>query len=142
MTVDRTPVFPALLERQPDEAEAPDGLAADVRRWLTAGPSRRAGDDHAALEALCRQIDVRKRLADAPVPKAVAMGAVAVLLADADVDPIDGWSLKCVNSALKALDFDVAAGAPRNATLRAWAFDLLDRHAAATEAGHDGAVSA
>jgi hypothetical protein len=51
-------------------------------------------------------------------------GVVAVLLRAAAATGGDGWALKGVNSALKALELvDVGADAP---ALRAWALELLD----------------
>lgn len=102
-----------------------DGAAIDVPSlvagWLDRGPAVFAPHtaDGDALDALCRQIDVRGRVSEAygpdwrrldpeaPAAAPVVAGVVAVLLANAaDVGPRgnDGWGLKCANSALKALD--------------------------------------
>lgn len=112
-----------------------------VARWLAAGPAVATGADRADLEALCRQIDVRRRVSrgyasgwqrlddeESASPEVIA-GLVAVLLANAGPlgksAPDDGgWGLKCANSALKALDqFDDLPEAP---ALRAWAMSVVD----------------
>ena len=113
-----------------------------VRRWLDDGPRVFLGDDRVQLEALCRQIDVRHRVsavydagwkrADPETPAAtpVVIGLVVVLLANAgDLDGAvgardGGWGLKCVNSALKALE--LVGDAPTAPALRAWALSVVD----------------
>jgi len=102
------------------------------------------GDERRTLDALCRQIDVRKTVStsyrldwssldtERPVEPSVLSGLVAVLLAnaarvgDARGDAInDGWGLKCANSALGALD--LRERLPREPELRAWGIETLDR---------------
>ena len=121
-----------------------------VARWLEAGAAIFTGADRAALDALCRQIDVRRRVSEsyqegwsrtepevAARPVVVA-GVVAVLLANAAgvgaAGPTgelnDGWGLKCTNSALKALDqlgSNDGPGSGHNGTLRGIALATLDR---------------
>jgi len=101
-----------------------------VRVWLREGSAPRE-----ELDAVCRQIDVRRKLAtrygvgwrpDAPetmVDGATMAGVVALLLRAAAAGD-DGWGLKGVNSALKALEL-VAVGLDAPA-LRAWALEVLD----------------
>jgi hypothetical protein len=141
--IDRSALF-ARLGASVDETDpdAPIDVGRLVRRWLDAGPAVFAGADRADLDALCRQIDVRRRISrgydagwgrrdpEEPVAPATVAGAVAVLLANAgplnpgSVVDDGGWGLKCVNSALKALDqYDAVPEAP---TLRAWALAVLD----------------
>ncbi len=78
------------------------------------------GEQRNEINELCRQIDVFKRLQadysagwkpnkDAPLaaPEVIA-GATCVLLINAEPaatgSDADGWSLKCLNSALKAIE--------------------------------------
>ena len=121
-----------------------------VRGWLEAGPRRFETTDRAVLTALCRQIDVRKRVDAAytadwrPIdpPTAaeatVVAGLAAVLLANAAAvgapgsgDELnDGWGLKCTNSALKALDLlsnESDAATRHGGVLRGVALETLDR---------------
>ena len=99
-------------------------MAALVTHWLRRGPAVFAGDDRESLDALCRQVDVRKKVSagygpdwkrldpEVPAEPVVVSGLVAVLLANAagvgspgpDGSRNDGWGLKCTNSALKALE--------------------------------------
>jgi hypothetical protein len=134
----------------PVSSDAPISVLALVARWLADGPRVFTGDDRDALDALCRQIDVRKRISatyrpgwartdpEVPAPPAVAAGVVAVLLANAsgvgspgpDGASNDGWGLKCTNTALKALDQPVSTGEPwsrLDGTLRGVALGVLDR---------------
>jgi hypothetical protein len=115
---------------------APIDVAALVRRWLATGPE--LATQREDLEALCRQIDVRRRISAAygarwqrlaseqPADPRVVSGLVAMLLASGAAALADdaGWSLKCVNSALKALD--LCPDAPHRPALRTWACDILD----------------
>src|SRR6478609_3228861 len=117
--IDRHELFTALQAAQPASgAPAPDVLSvpAKVQAWLARGPQRFEGDDRGDLEALCRQIDVRKKVSttyspgwkrldpETPVPAVVMAGLVAVLLGNAgrlgepgDGNTLnDGWGLKCV----------------------------------------------
>ena len=133
MTVDRREledsVTAALAGAFPAD---PMTTAARAAAWLAGTPPRRE------LDALCRQIDVRRMVAtqygddwarhepETLVDGPTMAGLVTVLLRAAGTDAAraDGWSLKGVNSALKALDaVDVGAAAPG---LRAWALELLD----------------
>lgn len=146
MTIDRGELLGELADLQPEAAsDAPVSVPALVRGWLAQGPRVLTGDDRSALDALCRQIDVRRKVSaeydegfgrrdpETPVAPSVRSGLVAVLLANAagvgepgpDGSLTDGWGLKCANSALKALELD---GEPPHAPeLRAWAFEVLDR---------------
>ena len=108
--------------------------AARVEAWRSAPPGV------ADLDALCRQIDVRRRISAAYGPgwKKLAMetpadattvgGVVTVLLTAAEPGPggadDGGRGLKYTNSALKALE--LADAIPDAARLRAWALRLLD----------------
>lgn len=114
-----------------------------IRTWLLAASQRGEAPSRADIDAVCRQIDVRKRLStrygpgwttlppEEPVPGAVVVGAAAVLLAMAQTTGATGdrWDLKLVNSALKALDLDPVG--PQVPAVRAWAIELLDRAAPA-----------
>jgi len=138
--------------QSPDAGVSPDAairVGALVRAWLDRGPAVFDGGDRASLEALCRQIDVRKRVSvaygaewkrldpETPAGAAVVSGLVAVLLANAarvgdpgarvDGACDDGWGLKCTNSALKALELQEHL--PHASELRVWAIDVLDRMA-------------
>ena len=151
---DRSELFAALAAIQPGAApDARVSVPALVRAWLERGPAVFEGDDRLSLEALCRQIDVRKRVSagygagftrldpEVPADAAVVSGLVAVLLANAARvgDPAarvdgavdDGWGLKCTNSAFKALD--LRDDAPHAGELRVWAMDVLDRHASGVD---------
>lgn len=153
MMVDTERIFLELIAVQPRTPLA-TGSAAEVRSngmvdvgalvggWLAAGPNVFEGSERADLDALCRQIDVRRKVSttyaaewkridpEVAVPAPVAAGLVGVLLANAG--PLQGsigvrdggWGLKCANSALKALD--LFEDAPITAELRAWAVEVLD----------------
>jgi len=115
-------------------AEGQTSSAAVVRARLGDGIAA-PGAERDEINELCRQIDVFKRLQadysagwkpdkEAPLaaPEVVA-GATCVLLINAEPattgnDP-DGWSLKCLNSALKAIDQNEQL--PLRAELNAWA---------------------
>jgi hypothetical protein len=119
--------------------------AALVGIWLARGPERFTGEDRVSLEALCRQVDVRKKVSAAyaagwkasrpeiPADPPVVAGVVAVMIANAvgvDAPPDDGswndgWALKCLNSALKALD--LRPDIPCATELRSAAVDVLGR---------------
>ena len=119
-----------------------------VRDWLAAGPAVFVDADRDRVDALCRQIDVRRKVSvvyddgwkrrepETPVSPETMAGVVAILLANAG--PIGaanaaddgGWGLKCVNSALKAIE--LRDGLPDAASLRAWALAVLD-HRTGTE---------
>ena len=148
MTLDRTPLLRDLATSQPaDDGPGPVSVPALVKAWLAADGAT-GEDDRVALEALCRQIDVRRRISvaygdgfrrrddETPAPPAVVAGVAAVLLCQApDVaaaagagERNDGWGLKCINSALKAIDLG-GDGLPHRAELTGWAFEALDRAA-------------
>jgi hypothetical protein len=153
--VDATHLFSEIRDVIAEPAPA-DGIvtAAIVRDWLASGPRVFDGDDRAALDALCRQIDVRHRISrrygrawkrvepEEAAPAAVVSGVAAVLLANAagvgepgpDGALNDGWGLKCVNSALKAVE--LVPDLPRRPELVAWAMTVLDR----ARAPEDGAA--
>lgn len=112
-----------------------------VRGWLADGPRVFDGAARAQLDALCRQIDVRRKVSvtysdgwkrvdpETPAPTASIAGLVAVLLANSGPLPSagasdGGWGLKCVNSALKALE--LSGEIPAAPQLRAWALTVLD----------------
>jgi len=115
-------------------AEGKISSAGVVRARLGAGIAA-PGEARTEVNELCRQIDVFKRLQadysvgwkpdkEAPLaaPEVVA-GATCVLLINAEPatagnDP-DGWSLKCLNSALKAIEQNDQL--PLRAELNAWA---------------------
>ena len=141
MTVDRRALFDSLGASQPSgSVDAPISVPSLVGRWLAEGPGGCREPDQ--LDALCRQIDVRKRVSEAYEPgwkrrdpeamvgAEVMSGLVAVLLGDADARLAAGadvgFALKCANSALKALD--LLPQGPQVPALRAWAVELLDRH--------------
>ena len=139
MTVDRRELLADLLEAQPlGERDAEISVPALVRTWLGDAATRAAAPPRSEIDALCRQIDVRKRLSvrygsgwataapEEPAPEVVVVGAAAVLLATAEAGSAgDGWGLKLVNSALKALD--LIAPTPEVPAIRGWAVELLDR---------------
>ncbi len=140
-------LFDALARLQPvaDDAPGPICVAALVARWLRRGPAVFAGDDRDCLDALCRQVDVRKKVSagygpdwkrldpEVPAEPVVVSGLIAVMLANAagvgfpgpDGSRNDGWGLKCTNSALKALE--LRDHTPYASELRVWAMDVLDR---------------
>ncbi len=113
-----------------------------VLAWLALGPAVFVDADRARVDALCRQIDVRRKVSvvyddgwkrrepETPVSPETMAGVVAVLLANAgpigpaDVADDGGWGLKCANSALKAIE--LRDGLPEAASLRAWALAVLD----------------
>jgi hypothetical protein len=78
--------------------------------------------ERANLEARCREIDVRKKLDGEP---AAAAAVVEALLASAAHPAPDGWDLKCINSALKALD--LRTDVPGAGELRVRAIEMLER---------------
>jgi hypothetical protein len=139
-------LFDALARIQPVvDAPGPICVPALVARWLQREPAVFAGDDRESLDALCRQVDVRKKISagygpdwtrldpEVPADPGVVSGLVAVLLANAagvgspgsDGSRNDGWGLKCTNSALKALE--LRDQMPYASELRVWAMDVLDR---------------
>ena len=137
MTAETDEITAQIAALQPATAAAAEGQissAAVVRARLGEGVAA-PGPERDEINELCRQIDVFKRLQadysadwkpdkEAPLaaPEVVA-GATCVLLINAEPattgnDP-DGWSLKCLNSALKAIDQNEQL--PLRAELNAWA---------------------
>jgi hypothetical protein len=146
MSVDHGELFAELAAEQPEvRTDAAISVPDMVGRWLRAGPAVFTGEDRRNLDELCRQVDVRRKVSvsygegfarldpEIPAEPAVVSGLVAVLLANAEGlgGPVpegfinDDWGLKCVNSALKALELrEHLELAP---PLRAWALEALDR---------------
>ena len=137
MTAETDEITAQIAALQPATAAAAEGQissAAVVAARLAAGIAA-PGEERTEINELCRQIDVFKRLQadysadwkpdkEAPLaaPEVVA-GATCVLLINAESattgnDP-DGWSLKCLNSALKAIDQNEQL--PMRAELSGWA---------------------
>lgn len=126
------------------EEHAAISLPQVVARWLHDGPRVFEPSEREPLHRLCRQVDVRKKISRAygtgwraaspeePADAATTAGLVAVLLANAaavtdpppDGSVRDGWGLKCVNTALKALE--MRDDLPHAAALRLWAATALD----------------
>ncbi len=140
MTLHRDGLLASLLVELPSvDASGAIATSALVRRWLQHGSS--TPDDRRSLDALCRQIDVRKRVSqtygmafqrvdpELPAHPTVVGGLAAALLAHAahfgGSPHDDGFPLKCINSALKSLEFH---GVPHAPQLRGWALELLDAH--------------
>lgn len=141
MTINRSALLATLRDAIPThDTDAAIDTAALVHGWLADGAQ--TSPPREELEAICRQIDVRKRLSseygpafakradESPSAPGVVAGAAAVLLASAqllmDASVECGLALKYVNSALKALALDEHT--PHAAALRAWAVELLDAH--------------
>jgi hypothetical protein len=139
-------LYDALARLQPAADEpGPISVPALVAQWLARGPAVFAGDDREQVDALCRQVDVRKKVLagyapgwkrldpEVPAVAPVVSGVVAVLLPNAagvgapgpDGARNDGWGLKCTNSALKALE--LRDDLPYASELRVWAIDALAR---------------
>ena len=137
MSPEPAEIIAQIAALQPVATAPADGKissAGVVRARLGAGIAA-PGEARTEVNELCRQIDVFKRLQadysagwkpdkDAPLaaPEVVA-GATCVLLINAEPatagnDP-DGWSLKCLNSALKAIEQNEQL--PLRAELNAWA---------------------
>ena len=137
MSPEPAEIIAQIVALQPATAAAAEGQissAAVVTARLAAGIAA-PGEERTEINELCRQIDVFKRLQadysadwkpdkEAPLaaPEVVA-GATCVLLINAEPattgnDP-DGWSLKCLNSALKAIDQNEQL--PLRAELDSWA---------------------
>lgn len=146
MSVDRRGLLADLLANLPDSPrdDAAVSVPGLVRGWLGPAVASTEIAQRADLDALCRQIDVRKRVSVAylpgwkacdpelPASHAVVVGLVGVMLATAEPASTahDGWNLKLLNSALKALDLVPAEaegeGEAMVAALRAWAVEQLD----------------
>ena len=113
-----------------------------LHAMLTVQSGRDQSSDALTLDALCRQIDVRKKLAhdygpnfakapnETVADSSVVIAVVALLLIHAsalqDANDTTGRAVKYINSAAKALDFETTSHAP---ALRGWAIELLDTHA-------------
>ncbi len=145
--IDANGLFDRIERVQPRaDASGPIVVPQLVLGWLAAGPAVFADADRDRVDALCRQIDVRRKVSvvydhgwkrrepETPVSPETMAGVVAVLLAnagpiDGPIGPADaaddgGWGLKCANSALKALE--LRDELPEAASLRAWALAVLD----------------
>jgi hypothetical protein len=137
MTTEHDEITAQVVALQPAPSATAEGqisIAAVVAARLTAGIAA-PGEARTEINELCRQIDVFKRLQadysadwkpdkEAPLaaPEVVA-GATCVLLINAepaaDGQDADGWSLKCLNSALKAIEQNEQL--PMRAELSGWA---------------------
>ena len=137
MTTEHDEIIAQIAALQPAPAAMAQGQissAAVVASRLAAGIAA-PGEERTEINELCRQIDVFKRLQadysadwkpdkEAPLaaPEVVA-GATCVLLLNAEPaaagNDADGWSLKCLNSALKAIEQNEQL--PMRAELSGWA---------------------
>lgn len=149
MTTAAAEITAQIAALQPAAADSRDGQvssAAVVAARLTAGIAA-PGEQRDEVNELCRQIDVFKRLqadysadwkpnkqAPLAAPEVVA-GATCVLLINAEPaatgNDADGWALKCLNSALKAIEQNEQL--PLRAELSEWAQQLFA--AAVTQSG-------
>ncbi len=98
----------------------PEEAIAAVRAY---GPRPADPQHRAAIDALCRLVDVRKRF---EVEPPVAAELLEALLAN-DGAP-DGYGLKCANTVLKALD--LRPEIPAAGDLRIRALGIVDRASA------------
>jgi hypothetical protein len=137
MSTEPAEIIAQLAAIQPAAAATAEGQissAAVVSAKLGGGVAA-PGEERDEINELCRQIDVFKRLQadysadwkpekDAPLaaPEVVA-GAACVLLVNAEPaaagNDADGWSLKCLNSALKVIEQNEQL--PLRAELSGWA---------------------
>ena len=137
MTTEHDEITAQIAALQPAASATAQGQissAAVVASRLAAGIAA-PGEERTEINELCRQIDVFKRLQadysadwkpdkEAPLaaPEVVA-GAACVLLINAEPAAAgaddDGWSLKCLNSALKVIDQNEQM--PLRAELSGWA---------------------
>ena len=137
MSTEPAEIIAQIVALQPAAADSGEGQvssAAVVAARLTAGIAA-PGAQRDEVNELCRQIDVFKRLQadysadwkpnkEAPLaaPEVVA-GATCVLLVNAEPaaagNDADGWALKCLNSALKAIEQNEHL--PMRAELSGWA---------------------
>jgi hypothetical protein len=137
MTIEPAEITAQIVALQPAPSATAEGQissAAVVAARLTAGIAA-PGEERTEINEFCRQIDVFKRLQadysadwkpdkEAPLaaPEVVA-GATCVLLINAGPAAAgsddDGWSLKCLNSALKAIEQNEQL--PLRAELNGWA---------------------
>ena len=137
MTIEPADITAQIVALQPAPSATTEGqisIAAVVAARLTAGIAA-PGEARTEINEFCRQIDVFKRLQadysadwkpdkEAPLaaPEVVA-GATCVLLINAEPaaagSDADGWSLKCLNSALKAIEQNEQL--PMRTELSSWA---------------------
>jgi hypothetical protein len=137
MSTEPAEIIAQVAAIQPAAAATAEGQissAAVVSAKLCGGVAA-PGEERDEINELCRQIDVFKRLQadysadwkpekDAPLaaPEVVA-GAACVLLVNAEPaaagNDADGWSLKCLNSALKVIEQNEQL--PLRAELSGWA---------------------
>ena len=137
MSTEPAEIIAQVAAIQPAAAATAEGQissAAVVSAKLGGGVAA-PGEERGEINELCRQIDVFKRLQadysadwkpekDAPLaaPEVVA-GAACVLLVNAEPAAAgndgDGWSLKCLNSALKVIEQNEQL--PLRAELSGWA---------------------
>lgn len=137
MSTEPAEIIAQVAAIQPAAAATAEGQissAAVVGAKLGGGVAA-PGEERSEINELCRQIDVFKRLQadysadwkpekDAPLaaPEVVA-GAACVLLVNAEPaaagNDADGWSLKCLNSALKVIEQNEQL--PLRAELSDWA---------------------
>ncbi len=141
--IDAQGLFDRIERVQPSaDTSGPIVVPRLVLDWLAAGPAVFVDADRVRVDALCRQIDVRRKVSvvyddgwkrrepETPVSAETMAGVVAVLLANAgpigaaDAADDGGWGLKCANSALKALE--LREQLPEASSLRAWALAVLD----------------
>ncbi|MFM8562137.1 MAG: hypothetical protein ACKOB9_08590 [Solirubrobacterales bacterium] len=141
MSTEPAEIIAKIAALQPAAAATAEGQissAAVVGAKLGGGIAA-PGEQRDQINELCRQIDVFKRLQadysagwkpekEAPLaaPEVVA-GATCVLLINAEPaatgSDADGWSLKCLNSALKAIEQNEQL--PLRAELSEWAQKLF-----------------
>ena len=152
MTIEPADITAQIVALQPAPSATAEGqisIATVVAARLTAGIAA-PGEARTEINEFCRQIDVFKRLQadysanwkpdkNAPLaaPEVVA-GATCVLLINAEPAAVgndaDGWSLKCLNSALKAIEQNEQL--PMRAELSEWAQKIFT--AAVTKSGGAG----
>ena len=152
MTTEPAEITAQIVALQPAPSATAEGQissAAVVAARLTAGIAA-PGEARTEINEFCRQIDVFKRLQadysaewkpdkESPLaaPEVVA-GATCVLLINAEPaaagQDADGWSLKCLNSALKAIEQNEQL--PLRAELSEWAQKIFT--AAAAKSGGAG----
>jgi hypothetical protein len=152
MTIEPADITAQIVALQPAPSATTEGqisIAAVVAARLTAGIAA-PGEARTEINEFCRQVDVFKRLQadysadwkpekEAPLaaPEVVA-GATCVLLINAEPAAVgndaDGWSLKCLNSALKAIEQNEQL--PLRAELSEWAQKIFT--AAVTKSGGAG----
>ena len=152
MTIESAEITAQIVALQPAPSAMVEGqisIAAVVAAGLTAGIAA-PGEAHTEINELCRQIDVFKRLQadysadwkpnkEAPLaaPEVVA-GATCVLLVNAEPaaagNDADGWALKCLNSALKAIEQNEQL--PMRAELSGWAQASFSAAVANSEGAH------